>query len=66
MAQFFAHYRDSLADTPRARELFVSENAEIQFLEFNWMLNETKNNTVTTTDANTLLKFVLTMFTKSM
>ncbi|MBL0010722.1 MAG: DUF547 domain-containing protein [Nitrosomonas sp.] len=40
LAQFFAHYRDSLADTPHAHELLVSENAEIQFLEFNWMLNE--------------------------
>ncbi|WP_292995381.1 hypothetical protein [Nitrosomonas sp.] len=40
MAQFFAHYRDSLTDTPRAFELFVSENAEIQFIEFDWMPNE--------------------------
>ncbi len=40
LAQFFAHYRDSLADTPRAKELLVSENSHIQFLEFNWMLNE--------------------------
>ena len=40
LAQFFAHYRDSLADTPRAQELLTAENVEIQFLEFNWMLNE--------------------------
>lgn len=40
LAQFFAHYRDSLADTPHTRELLASENAEIQFLEFNWLLNE--------------------------
>lgn len=39
LAQFFAHYRDSLADTPLARELLAAENSEIQFLEFNWMLN---------------------------
>ena len=40
LAQFFTHYRDSLADTPRARELLTAENIEIQFLEFDWMLNE--------------------------
>lgn len=40
LAQFFAYYRDSLADTPRARELLASGNGEIQFLEFNWLLNE--------------------------
>ncbi|SFE28792.1 DUF547 domain-containing protein [Nitrosomonas sp. Nm166] len=40
LAQFFAHYRDSLADTPHARELLTAGNLEIQFLEFNWMLNE--------------------------
>lgn len=40
LAQFFTHYRDSLADTPRARELLTAENIEIQFLEFNWILNE--------------------------
>lgn len=40
LAQFFAHYRDSLADTPRAKELLTIENLNIQFLEFNWMLNE--------------------------
>ncbi|MBA3756031.1 MAG: DUF547 domain-containing protein, partial [Nitrosomonas sp.] len=40
LAQFFTHYRDSLADTSRARELLTVENIEIQFLEFNWMLNE--------------------------
>lgn len=40
LAQFFAHYRDSLTDTPRARKLLASENAEIQFIEFDWMLNE--------------------------
>ena len=40
LVQFFAHYRDSLADTLRAKELLASENSHIQFLEFNWMLNE--------------------------
>lgn len=40
LSQFFAHYRDSLADTPRAKELLTIENLNIQFLEFNWMLNE--------------------------
>lgn len=40
LAQFFAHYRDNLAGTPHARELLASENAEIQFIEFDWMPNE--------------------------
>ncbi|MBP6057713.1 MAG: DUF547 domain-containing protein [Nitrosomonas sp.] len=40
LAQFFTHYRDSLADTARTHELLTAENIEIQFLEFNWMLNE--------------------------
>ena len=40
LTQFFAHYRDSLADTLRAKELLASENSHIQFLEFNWILNE--------------------------
>lgn len=40
LAQFFAHYRDSLADTPSAQELLTNENVEIHFLEFNWLLNE--------------------------
>ena len=39
LVQFFAHYRDNLADTPRARELLTTENIEIYFLEFNWLLN---------------------------
>ncbi|WP_244071968.1 DUF547 domain-containing protein [Nitrosomonas sp. PY1] len=39
LRQFFTHYRDSLADTPQARES-VEEYADIQFLEFNWLLNE--------------------------
>lgn len=40
LTQFFTHYRDSLADTLRARELLTTENIEVQFLEFNWMINE--------------------------
>ncbi|MXS78434.1 DUF547 domain-containing protein [Nitrosomonas sp. JL21] len=40
LGQFFTHYRDSLADTPRARELLKDEYIDIQFLEFNWLLNE--------------------------
>ncbi len=40
LAQFFAHYRDSLTNSPTTQELLTSENLEIQFLEFNWMLNE--------------------------
>lgn len=40
LAHFFTHYRDSLADTARTHELLTAENIEIQFLEFNWMLNE--------------------------
>lgn len=40
LAQFFAHYRDSLADTPHAKELLTAENLDIKFLEFNWVLNE--------------------------
>ena len=40
LIDFFSHYRDSLADTPQARDLFSAGNLEIQFLEFDWMLNE--------------------------
>lgn len=40
LAQFFAHYRDNLIDTSRAKELLITENVEIQFLEFDWMINE--------------------------
>lgn len=40
LGQFFIHYRDSLADTPRARELLNTEYMDIQFLEFDWLLNE--------------------------
>lgn len=35
------HYRDGLADNIlRARELLNAEYVDIQFLEFNWLLNE--------------------------
>jgi len=40
LAQFFTHYRDSLADTPDVKELLTTGNAEIRFLDFNWMINE--------------------------
>ena len=40
LGQFFTHYRDSLADTPRAKELLNTEYPDIQFLEFDWLLNE--------------------------
>jgi hypothetical protein len=40
LTQFFAHYRDSLADTPHANELLAAEHSVIEFLEFDWMLNE--------------------------
>lgn len=38
--QFFAHYRDSLADTPAASARLASAGIWIEFLEYNWLLNE--------------------------
>lgn len=38
--QFFAHYRDNLADTPAARARLASADVSIEFLEYNWLLNE--------------------------
>ena len=40
LAQFFAHYRDHLTDNPVARELLTTGNVDIQFLDFDWLLNE--------------------------
>lgn len=40
LIDFFSYYRDSLANTPHANDLFSAGNLEIQFLEFDWMLNE--------------------------
>lgn len=40
LSQFFIQYRDSLADTEYASELLAADNFYIQFLEFNWILNE--------------------------
>jgi hypothetical protein len=40
LAQFFAQYSDSLVDTLHAKELLDTGYTEIQFLEFNWLLNE--------------------------
>lgn len=38
--QFFMHYRDSLADSPVARERLAAGGVTIEFLEYNWLLNE--------------------------
>lgn len=38
--QFFAHYRDSLADSPIARERLAAGGIPIEFLDYNWLLNE--------------------------
>lgn len=41
LGQFCDTYRDGLADNAlRARELLNAEYVDIQFLEFNWLLNE--------------------------
>ncbi len=40
LSQFFIQYRDSLADTLQANELLATDSFYIQFLEFNWILNE--------------------------
>lgn len=40
LAQFFAYYRDHLTDHPVAKELLAAETVDIQFLDFNWLLNE--------------------------
>lgn len=38
--QFFAHYRDSLADTPKAREHLATGGVTIEFIDYNWLLNK--------------------------
>lgn len=40
--QFFAHYADSIADTPQARQSVVVGGVKIQFLDYDWKLNDKK------------------------
>jgi hypothetical protein len=37
---FFAHYADQLADTPADRERIRSKRADVDFLEYDWRLND--------------------------
>ncbi|PSJ17673.1 DUF547 domain-containing protein [Nitrosomonas supralitoralis] len=40
--QFFAHYVDSLADTPETKALIIAGGIKIRFLDYDWALNEKK------------------------
>ncbi len=40
--QFFAHYADSLTDTPEAKASIIAGSIKIKFLDYDWALNEKK------------------------
>ncbi|MBV6446908.1 DUF547 domain-containing protein [Nitrosomonas sp.] len=40
--QFFAHYADSLTDTPEAKASVIAGGVKIRFLDYDWVLNKQK------------------------
>lgn len=40
--QFFAHYADSLTDTPAAKASVIAGGVKTRFLDYDWALNKTK------------------------
>ncbi len=40
--QFFAHYADSLADTPQTKQKVASGDARIRYTNYDWKLNDKK------------------------
>ncbi len=42
LSQFFAHYADSLTDTPQAKQTVVAGGLKIRYLSYDWKLNDKK------------------------